>query len=173
MKNLNRIFILILLCPASLLFSQQLTPFVISSSGGFYSNSAATLSFTTGEMAAVETYTNGASFLTQGFQQPWDLGTYINEHPFEDFSFGVYPNPSDGQFYLLTESDRNLQMTATISDLLGQRMAPIHFDQASKINVQSIDLSHLPSGTYILSLLVKEKNTTSENIFNNKITIVK
>lgn len=173
MKNLTRIFILVLLCPSGILFSQQLSPFVISSSGGFYTNSNATLSFTAGEMAAIETYSNNNSFLTQGFQQPWDLGTYINEHPFKDFSFGIYPNPSDGQFYLLTESDLNLQMTITISDLLGKQMTPIHFEPGSKINVESIDISEMPAGTYLLSLLVKESNTSHQHIFNTKITIVK
>jgi hypothetical protein len=173
MKNLIRIFILVLFWPSSHLFSQQLSPSVISSSGGFYTNSVATLSFTTGELAAIETYANSTSVLTQGFQQPWELGTYITEHPFKDFSFGIYPNPSDGQFYLLTESELDLRMTLTISDLIGKQLAPIQFEQGSKINIQPVDVSELPAGTYILSLSVKERNTSTENIFNHKITIVK
>lgn len=173
MKNLSRIFIFIQICSASLLFSQQLTPTVISSSGGFYSNSAGMLSFTTGELAAIETFSNVNSILTQGFQQPWDFGTYITEHPFKDFSFGIYPNPSDGQFYLLTESELDLQLTLTISDLLGKQILRTHFDQLNKINIESIDATQVPAGTYIISLLVKENNTNHENIFNHKITIVK
>ena len=131
------------------------------------------LSFTTGEMAAVETYSQGTSILTQGFQQPWDFGTYINEHPFHDFSFGVYPNPSDGQFYLLTETDLNIQLDVSVSDLLGKKCKSHTVDPVSKINIEPVDLTHLPAGTYILSLQVKEKNTGHENLFNTKITIVK
>jgi hypothetical protein len=173
MKNLYWIFILTLLCSASSLFSQQISPSVISTSGGFYAGDAGMISFTTGEMAAVETYSNNTSILTQGFQQAWDFGTYITEHPFTDFSFGIYPNPSDGQFYLVTDSDLNLQMTATISDLMGKKIESFPITQQSKINVEWIDVSPMPAGTYILSLHVKEMNTSQENILNHKITIVK
>jgi len=173
MKNLYRIFILILLCSASPLFSQQLSPFVISSSGGFYTGDAAMLSFTTGELAAVETYSNNTSILTQGFQQSWDFGTYITEHPKTDFSFGIYPNPSDGQFYLVTDSNLDIQMTATISNLLGEKIEHLKIARQSKISVEWIDISQVPAGTYILSLQVKEMNTSYEYIFNHKITIVK
>ena len=173
MKNLSRIFMLFLLCPLVPLFSQQLTPSVISSSGGFYTSSSATLSFTTGEMAAIETYNGVTSILTQGFQQPWDLGTYINEHPFQDFSFGIYPNPSNGEFYLLTDSDLNLHLDVSISDLIGKKCFTKEVDPVSKINVEHLDVQTLPAGTYILSLHVKESNTSHENIFNTKITIVK
>ena len=131
------------------------------------------LSFTTGEMAAIETYAGATSILTQGFQQPWDLGTYINEHPFQDFSYGIYPNPSNGEFYLLTDSDLNLHLDISISDLLGKKCFTHEVDPVSKINVEHIDVDALPPGTYILSLRVKENNTNHENIFNTKITIVK
>jgi len=164
---------LFLLCPLVPLFSQQLTPSVISSSGGFYNNTAGMLSFTTGEMSAIETYSKTTSILTQGFQQPWDLGTYINEHPFQDFSFGIYPNPSDGQFYLLTDSDLNLHLDISVSDLLGKKCKSISVDPVSKINIELVDVSALPGGTYIVSLKAKQKNTSHENIFNTKITIVK
>ena len=173
MKNLYRIFILTLLCSANSLFSQQLSPFVISSSGGFYSGDEAMLSFTTGELAAVETFSDNNSILTQGFQQSWDFGTYITEHPITDFSFGICPNPSDGQFYLLTDSNLDLQMTATVSNLLGEIIEQKKIARQSKISVEWIDISQLPAGTYILSLQVKEMNTSHENIFNHKITIVK
>lgn len=164
---------LFLFSPLVPLFSQQLTPSVISTSGGFYSNTAGMLSFTTGEMAAIETYSKSNAILTQGFQQPWDLGTYINEHPFNDFSFGIYPNPSNGQFYLLTDSDLNLHLDITIADLLGKKCLFLPVDPASKINIEPVDVTQLPAGTYILSLRVKENNTSHENIFNSKITIVK
>jgi hypothetical protein len=173
MKNLSGIVMLFLLCPLVPLFSQQLTPFVISSSGGFYSNTSGMLSFTTGEMAAVETYSNSTSILTQGFQQPWDFGTYINEHPFNDFSFGIYPNPSNGQFYLLTDSDLNLHLNITVSDLLGQKYHSLSIDPSGKINIEPVDITDLPAGTYILYLRVKEHNTSHEKLFNSKITIVK
>lgn len=146
---------------------------MISTSGGFYTNSAGMLSFTTGEMAAIETYSKSTSILTQGFQQPWDLGTYINQHPFHDFSFGVYPNPSDGQFYVLTESDLNLHLDISVSNLLGKKCKSFAIDPVSRINIEPVDLIQFPAGTYILSLQVKDRNTGRENIFNTKITIVK
>jgi len=49
--------------------AQSLSPEVIASSGDYYENANASLSWTLGEIAT-ETYSGGSNILTQGFQQP-------------------------------------------------------------------------------------------------------
>ena len=171
---MNPFYILfILLLFARITFSQQLTPFVISTSGGFYNNASGMLSFTTGEMAAVETFSSPSSKLTQGFQQPWDFGTYITDFPTPDFSFGIYPNPSDGQFYLFTETESNQHIDVKVFNMLGIEISRITFYQQNKVNVESMNLLGVPPGTYLISLSVKENDSFKpENHFTQKIQIV-
>ncbi len=54
---------------AVLLSGQSLSPEVISTSGDYFENTNASLSWTLGE-TVTETFANGNIFLTQGFQQP-------------------------------------------------------------------------------------------------------
>src|SRR5687767_11905584 len=104
MKTIRCIFFFCSFFIVSFVTSQQLSPFVVSSSGGFYSNAEGMLSFTTGELAAIETYTHPLVTLTQGFQQPWDLNTHVDDNQSSGFSFDIYPNPSDGIVHLITKS---------------------------------------------------------------------
>src|SRR5690349_10763095 len=173
MKSYQYPVLILLLLSAGISFSQQLTPFVISTSGGFYNNTSGMLSFTTGEMAAVETFSSPSFKLTQGFQQPSDFGTYITDFPTPDFSFGIYPNPSDGQFYLFTETETNQNIDVQVFNLLGIEIKRISFYQQSKLNVESMDLFGIPPGTYLISLSVKENDSFKpENHFTKKIQIL-
>ena len=156
------------------LFSQQISPQVISTSGGFYSNQYGMLSTTTGELAAIETYSSPYHILTQGFQQVWDPGTYITEHPDQDFSFGIYPNPSDGNFDLLTESETSNYITVRILNILGREILKREVYHQRRVNFESFDLSRAAPGIYLVALTVRKNNAPkTENYFVKKIHIVK
>lgn len=84
--------------------AQSLSPQVIASSGGYYSNAAGSLSFTVGE-TVTQTYTSGSNMLTQGFQQPFELninvkaylqGFYVGGGQMADvlYNQGQYASPS-------------------------------------------------------------------------------
>lgn len=84
--------------------AQSLSPQVIASSGGYFSNAAGSLSFTVGE-TVTPTVTGGGYTLTQGFQQPFDLtinlsaflqGYYLGSGQMNDvlYNQGVYASPS-------------------------------------------------------------------------------
>lgn len=153
--------------------AQQLGPFVLSSSGGFYSNTSGMLSFTTAELTAVETYQSGTAILTQGFQQTFDIETYVTEHPDAQFSVGIYPNPSDGNFYLITETDGNPHVVVKILDLLGRQILWTEFDEQSEINVHSFDLPDTAPGVYPITLSVRANDTSPENRFVIKVQIIR
>ena len=168
----NQLVIALLLVLSAGLHAQQIAPSVVSTSGGFYSNSSGMLSFTTGELAAVATYTTPGSILTQGFQQAWDFSTAVNDYPNSTFGFGVYPNPSDGNFYLVTETEDPARVTMRVIDLLGKEIYSKAFDQSTEMNVESFDLSRFASGTYMIALDVNQTAKPQEH-FINKIQIIR
>jgi Secretion system C-terminal sorting domain len=187
MKNRTTIFVfnhtfshcniatfLFLLFSIGWISAQQLTPFVVASSGGFYNNSSGMLSFTAGEMSAVETYTSPSAILTQGFQQTDELGTYIIESPDQNFSCGIYPNPNDGYFKLVTESDKDEHIVVKIMDVVGREIFQTQFYHQHKINVQSLDLSDAAQGIYLMVITATENNTHSPtSFFIEKIHIIR
>jgi hypothetical protein len=138
MKKSNFIFIILLWVTAVKITAQQITPSVISSSGGFNNNTSGMLSFTVGEMVAVETYTSPSVILTQGFQQYWDFGTYVLEDPDHPFSFGTYPNLSDGLFNLVTTSEVGEYVEVQIVDLTGKEILHTSFHHERGITTEII-----------------------------------
>jgi len=153
--------------------AQQLCPVVISTSGGFYSNASGMLSFTTGELSAVETFTTPSLILTQGFQQYWDLGTYVIEEPNRPISFHIHPNLSNGIFNLVVESERDQYVDMSILDLTGKEIFNISFQHDRGITNESIDISNAPQGMYLAVLNVKENKNSVGNHFFEKIQIIK
>lgn len=176
----QRICAQICLCVLALLsitpgrsLAQQLTPYVVSSSGGFYSNASGTLSFTTCEMSAVETFIAPSAILTQGFQQYWDLGTYTKEHPNPHFSFGIYPNPSDGHFNLLTETEKEGHVVGQILDVFGRVIQSSEFEHHGGRNIHPFDLTLVAPGMYILTITFKGHRKASEYPFVTKIQVIR
>jgi len=167
MKNNQPIFLLILLFQTAWLSAQQLTPSVLSSSGGFYSNDAGMLSFTTGEMVSIETYVSPAAILTQGFQQPWDLGTGVHDNSFNPYTLGVYPNPTNGNFNIVIKSAHDHPVSVRVMDVMGHEVLRNEFYHQSNIHVQPIDLSFAPPGTYLVYMHVQE------NVFVEKLQVIK
>lgn len=168
---LSTLVLLIVLVGNSL--AQQLTPFVVSSSGGFYSNSSGMLSFTTGEMAAVETFTSPSVILTQGFQQAFDIGTYITEHPDPRFSFGLYPNPTTGYFNLITETETIGTLIVDVVDVFGRVILQKEMPQQDFINVEPFDLTHVAPGMYVLAITFQENGATHGNQCVAKIQVIR
>src|ERR1017187_110562 len=97
MKNLYILFLIVILFQAK---AQSVSPFVIASSGGYFSNATFSVSSTFGEMTMVETFSDGNNFLTQGFQQPFNNTTGISSIIPESDSYSIFPNPSNGNFML-------------------------------------------------------------------------
>jgi hypothetical protein len=173
MKKHHMIIYFFLFACAGKMSAQQLTPFVVSPSGGFYSNDSGMLSFTVGEMAAVTTLATSTAILTQGFQQYWDLGTPTIEHPHIAFSSEIHPNPSDGNFTLVTETTETANVDVRIMDLLGREIFRTSYHYESTIHTQHFNLTDLPQGCYLVHLTVKDDYTSITNYQVQKIQIIK
>jgi len=130
--------------------SQTLSPTVISSSGGFFSNSNGMLSFTVAEMTMVETFSQPGNILTQGFQQPEDMSVGINETTVETGGTLIFPNPTNGHFTLNYYNYDNSQTTINLYNMVGQIVLSKTVSQTVGLNIQKFDISLYSQGMYLL-----------------------
>lgn len=147
MKNLYAFLLTILLLHAQ---AQSVSPFVIASSGGYFSNANFSVSSTFGEMTMVETFSNGTIYLTQGFQQPFSFGTGISNPIPDNGSYSIYPNPSNGNFVLSFHYSYGGTAMFRVYNMLGQEVnnSEVKFDRG--VNFQNFKLSTLANGIYFL-----------------------
>jgi hypothetical protein len=132
--------------------AQEISASVLAAGGGFGSNSSGMLSYTVGEMTAVATFVSPAAFLTQGFQQPWDLKTQVIDVSGSALSVGVYPNPNNGTFTVQTVTGERIPLSMHLHSLLGTEVHTTDFLQDTEEHLEHISVTHLPAGMYILSV---------------------
>lgn len=158
MKNLIKITCLILCISFNTMQAQSLSPFVVSSSGGFYSNSTAQLSFTIAEMTMVTTFTSPNNILTQGFQQIEVSGLSVSEVGNTNPEINVYPNPTKGIFVLSLMVPKPGQSSFKLVNSIGQVIltSDLHYNVGN--NHFDFDISELASGIYVCFLDFENSN---------------
>ena len=126
--------------------AQQIERYTIASAGGHsISNTGQSLHSTLGEVSGmVVTISSGS--LTQGYQQ---LDLQVNpvfEWPDKD-PVVIYPNPTPASLRIETSPSGPIRIE--LRDLLGRLL----FVQTSAVPQLDLDLSTLPSQTYLLSII--------------------
>ena len=156
----KRIFMLLFLGVFLVGYSnaQSLTPTVISSSGGYYSNAAGSLSATVAEMTMVQTFSSTGNFLTQGFQQPGDWYASVNEDVLISDNVSISPNPSDGNFEIAVETSERGTCSINVYALFGQKISTVDLDVSEGVNYKSFDLRSYPQGIYLLEYIFTASN---------------
>lgn len=132
--------------------AQSLERQVIASTGGYSEANGVSLSFTVGE-PVIETAVSGSIVLTQGFQQPDDITTGINDKPSVTVNYTVFPNPTANSIQIDLQSDKNVEVELALYDIQGQRISM--FDKSTRIEGtahEEMDLSSLAAAQYILVL---------------------
>src|ERR1035437_9736210 len=120
--------------------AQSLSPFVVSASGGFYANSTAQLSFTTGEMTMVETFSKPGNILTQGFQQPdSNLSTSIINLPEAGLQIKVFPNPATDQLSVSIRADKDMSYRFSMTDIIGKNISAKVYDASTIETIYTMD----------------------------------
>ena len=126
--------------------AQQIERYTIASSGGHsVSSTGQSLHSTLGEVSG-KAVTISSGSLTQGYQQ---LDLQVNpvfEWP-ENDPVVIYPNPTPAS--LRIEASLSGTIRIELRDLLGRLL----FEQTSSVPQLDLDLSTLPSQTYILSII--------------------
>ncbi len=132
-------YIFIFLFPLSRLSAQQE---LISSSGAYFSGSSLQIECSVGEIM-IETFSSENYVLTQGFHQVY------NSRALDSLlTVLVYPNPFSSEVHVFFDNSTK-GYTLNILSLSGKTM---YIRQISG-NEETIDLSHLPSGVYILRIM--------------------
>ena len=150
----------------SVVFAQSLSPTVIASTGGYFSNGSGSLSSTVAEMTMVETFHATGSILTQGFQQPADLETSIDESTQAEVS--IYPNPTNGHFSLTIHAPTAGSATVRIYDLLGQTVKEQDMAISTGVNRLMFDIRGCSAGIYMLYYRDETGSKTIKfNVTNN------
>lgn len=123
---------------------------VVSTQGDTYSNASGNIDFTIGEVL-IDTGTDGANDLTQGFHQ-----TNWNFLGVEDFATNyeviIYPNPTEDVLNIKTSTFENV--TYTLYDALGKLLLQ---DNLSSVQTP-IQVSQLAPGSYSLTLNNQTQN---------------
>ncbi len=123
---------------------------VVASGGGFFTGPNGTsISYTIGE-PVIQTLQGANHDLTQGFQQPEDIETYVSEIPGVDYGISVFPNPVRDLLTINVEKEMPEKASFGIYDMTGSLII------SDKINMQSeeVSLDVYKSGTYFLRIYV-------------------
>ena len=164
----------IILASATLLLgifahAQSSSPDVLASGGGFASGPGFTNSFTLGQGSIPETYTQGTFILTQGFQQPADLGTGMAPVNNAPASIGTFPNPSNGRFFLEYTLDENAIVTIEAFDVLGQRIYAETTSRSGGKQMHEMNLSDRANGVYFVNCTIKTSSGSTTR--TSKVTV--
>ena len=93
---------------------------------------------------------------------PIDVILGVEDNPENDI-FVIQPNPAQGSFNLIINSDGNYKASIEISDIRGVKLITINDIESNGIFRQTIYMHKYPSGIYFVKLKLGEK------IFNKKL----
>ena len=143
--------LLILLCLPMIGFGQVTTPSVISSSGDSYSNGGIMMDYTLGEIV-VETFSNSANILTQGFHQGDLMVTTAVVNL--DIKTKIYPNPTTN--FIIIELENNVNAELLVYDINGKIVIKDKLNEEQK---KQLDFSFLNQGNYLLHINIADKQS--------------
>ncbi len=152
-----RLWQIIFVLSFSNIFSQTLSPEIITTSGDYYTNPYSSLSVTIGE-PLTETISDSSVILTQGFQQSSYVITVIEEILSDNFKVKVYPNPATDyiniDFNIKDHSDILIQLSdANGRILLKENINSESFSKKLNLNIYA-------AGTYFLRLTSEDYSKT-------------
>jgi hypothetical protein len=146
---------------ATIIWGQNADQQVISSSGGDMSSGQYSLSWTLGEPVTA-THENQNIILTQGFHQPMDVPTGIDEQ--QEGEILVYPNPTRDQLHF--DLPTNLSVVdVRIHDLHGKVIS----GHSAITGSRTINLNNLASGTYILTIINPKNQEVEKRLKIQKV----
>ena len=132
-------------------FGQILSPSVVSSSGASYSNGGVIMDFTLGEIV-IETFSNNANILTQGFNQ--GIIKIVLSVSDIDIKTKIYPNPTTN--FIIIELEKNVNADILVYDINGKIVIK---DKLNDEQQKQLDFSFLNQGNYLLHINIADKQS--------------
>jgi hypothetical protein len=153
------------------LSAQSLERYVVGSAGASASGGNVSVDYTIGE-TLVQTVSGPGNILTQGFHQPAGVGVSVQD--VSAFSYKVFPNP----FTDMVQVELNLENISFVQlllvDLYGR---VIYMEEKNRLNAGThllpVTTSQLASGSYLLSVSVKENNNKLATTSTKQLSLVR
>ena len=122
------------------------SPWLVSASGGNWVQGNYNFCFSLGEIA-IDTYMQSEIILTQGFHQETNYLS-IGTSNLNTQNIQIYPNPTESALNIKCDLDEMISLI--IQDLQGRVL--FSFNNISGNKIQTLDLSKLAQGVYLLEL---------------------
>jgi hypothetical protein len=146
-KIMKTIFLTVFLLAVIAAGAQEISNQVVANSGGEYSNSNISMSWTIGE-TITETFSADGIVLTQGFHQSTYTVTRIDELLSESFKVDVFPNPVTDYLNVNFTGDV-VEANLSLFDINGRLILETKVDKYNS----TINMSDLPDASYVLNLV--------------------
>jgi hypothetical protein len=102
-------------------------------------------------------YMSGNSTIADSAKLSFTVGSVGFDEGSKETSGILFPNPSDGTFYLkIPEEIISREIIFTLFTTEGKQLKKIHLRSAS--NIEKIDLKHLKEGNYLYTLYLKNSH---------------
>jgi hypothetical protein len=153
--------------------AQMIQPNTLAVGGSYFSTANFSVSYTVGEMTAVETFFSPQLIVTQGFQQPDETFTGMAEVSGEQLDAIVFPNPvSESRIFLSFQAHLPFVAAVNIHDISGRRVYSKEWSGESGYYEEEIYLSGLQNGMYFLIAEFRFNDGTYYP-YNTKINFIK
>jgi hypothetical protein len=122
--------------------------------GGNATGTGGTVSYSIGQIAYTLASGGSNGYAIQGVQQPLEVSIISSVNQIESkFTLDVYPNPTSSRL-ILNASETNLKnMTYQLLSIDGTTLKQNQINSSA----EQIDMSGLPSGTYLLRVVSKQQ----------------
>lgn len=154
MNKTKLTLILILSIFSITVFSQNISPEIISPAGEIYEGADVQINWTLGEIA-INTIQSSELIITQGFHQPNYIITNISEPNMNISDVKVYPNPSTDFILIDIDLKDEKKVEIQLIDMNGHMLWTKNIK--GKTIREKIEVSTLPSGIYITNLFIEKE----------------
>lgn len=154
---MNKILTLIytVIFPAIIHAQVLLSHSVISAAGDYFESTKTSISWTLGELA-VTTLQGDNMILTQGFQQPFDIGVGIKQNEM-NWTISVYPNPVTDELRILFDVPSPGDYLIEIQDVTGRVIRQEVHKQIQPGETIILNTSRFLNGIYFLKVISPDK----------------
>lgn len=138
--------------------SQSISPNILNSAGGSANINNIRYDWSFGEMLAINTVSSSKLTVTQGVLQTRTdtAGTGIRDMDVSIPSITVFPNPTQNSVHVEWDYPIAGTLQYRLTDIQGKLIQEKQLNVQKGVDQQTLDLSGLPGGTYLLVFTVKQ-----------------
>lgn len=159
-KRFSSLFVATALLAAADSQAQSTSPSTFNATGGGKEVAGNFYDYSIGEMVLVNTASSPNLTVTQGLLQPLGSPVGIAKLRLPEGALHVYPNPSEDIVYVQPKLNGSGVLELTLFDISGRHLKQNSVGLQNGNEKQSINLSSLASGTYLLKVAFTQDGQT-------------